>query len=86
MKYRETGRTDFDTRAKIIIFASILISFFVILIPVWQKGLTRSTHYEILLSEKKLESLEEEERNLIASILEADNEVKTFSEVIVAGI
>lgn len=86
MKYRETTREAFDMKAKIIIIASIIISFFVILIPVWQKGLTRSTHYEILLSEEKLEKLENEERSLVASILEKNDGAREYSEVIVAGV
>lgn len=79
MKYRENIRTKMDIRAKIIIIASILISFFVILLPVWQKGITRSNQYSILVAKEKLERLEEEEKSLVAYILDeksSDNEVE----------
>lgn len=86
MKYREDTRAKMDIRAKIFVIASIIISFFVILIPVWQKGITRSSHYEILLSQEKIERMEEEERNLIAFILEKDTYVDNKVENLVAGV
>ncbi len=86
MKYREDTRAKMDIRAKIFVIASIIISFFVILIPVWQKGITRSSHYEILLSQEKIERMEEEERNLIAFILEKDTYVDSKVENLVAGV
>lgn len=86
MKYSENSRAKLDTKAKILIIASIIISFFVILIPVWQKGITRSSHYDILLSEEKIERMEEEERNLIAFILEKDRSVESEAESLIAGI
>lgn len=86
MKYSENSRAKLDTKAKILIIASIIISFFVILIPVWQKGITRSSHYDILLSEEKIERMEEEERNLIAFILEKDRSAEAEVESLIAGI
>lgn len=86
MKYSENTRGKLDIKAKIIIIASIIISFFVIMVPVWQKGITRSSHYEILLSEEKMERIEEEERNLIAFILEKDTYLDAERESLIAGI
>ena len=80
MKYNENITKKMDLKAKIIIVASIFISFFVILLPIWQKGLTRQTHYEILLAETKLERMEEEERNLVAYILEKESSGEESSE------
>ncbi len=85
MKYRENIRTKMDIRAKIIIIASIIISFFVILLPVWQKGITRSNQYSILLAKEKFEKLEEEEKSLVAYILD-ENRDSTEGELKLAGV
>ena len=69
MKYRENERRELDLRAKVIIIASIIVSFFVALVPVWQKGVTRQNHYELIIAKEKLERMEEEEKNLMAYIL-----------------
>lgn len=71
MKYRD-NTFRMDIKAKAVILASIFLAFFVILLPIWQKGLTRQTHYEILLAESRLETMEEEERTLVAYILERE--------------
>lgn len=86
MKYREDERRELDLRAKIIIFASIIVAFFVALVPVWQKGVTRQNHYELLLAEEKLEKMEEEERNLMAYILQNDSADKENKADLMAGV
>lgn len=85
MKYRENIRTKMDIRAKIIIIASIIISFFVILLPLWQKGITRSNQYSILIAKERLEKLEEEEKSLVAYILD-ENAFVDGNELKVAGV
>lgn len=85
MKYRENIRSKMDIRAKIIIIASIIISFFVILLPLWQKGITRSNQYSILIAKERLEKLEEEEKSLVAYILD-ENGIVDGSELKVAGV
>lgn len=52
MKYRENERRELDLRAKVIIIASIIVSFFVALVPVWQKGVTRQNHYELIIAKE----------------------------------
>lgn len=86
MKYREDERRELDLRAKIIIFVSIIVAFFVALVPVWQKGVTRQNHYELLLAEEKLEKMEEEERNLMAYILQNDSADKENKADLMAGV
>ena len=86
MKYRENERTQLDLRAKIIIIASIIVSFFVALVPVWQKGVTRKSHYELVLAQEKLEKMEEEERNLIAYIALRGNGEKENTTDLIAGV
>ncbi len=85
MKYRENIRSKMDIRAKIIIIASIIISFFVILLPLWQKGITRSNQYSILIAKERLEKLEEEEKSLVAYILD-ENGFVDGNELKVAGV
>ncbi len=85
MKYRENIRSKMDIRAKIIIIASIIISFFVILLPLWQKGITRSNQYSILIAKERLEKLEEEEKSLVAYILD-ENAFVDGNELKVAGV
>lgn len=85
MKYRENIRSKMDIKAKFIIIASIIISFFVILLPLWQKGITRSNQYSILVAKEKLERLEEEEKSLVAYILDG-NIYGDSGELKVAGI
>ncbi len=85
MKYRENIRSKMDIRAKIIIIASIIISFFVILLPLWQKGITRSNQYSILIAKERLEKLEEEEKSLVAYILD-ENTFVDGNELKVAGV
>lgn len=85
MKYRENIRSKMDIRAKIIIIASIIISFFVILLPLWQKGITRSNQYSILIAKERLEKLEEEEKSLVAYILD-ENAFVDGDELKVAGV
>ena len=41
MKYRESVRHELDRKAKAIIIMGILLSFAVMLIPLWQKGSSR---------------------------------------------
>ncbi len=86
MKYREDERRELDLRAKIIIFASIIVAFFVALVPVWRKGVTRQNHYELLLAEEKLEKMEEEERNLMAYILQNDSADRENKADLMAGV
>lgn len=85
MKYRENTRNRMDLRAKVIIVLSLIVAFFVILVPIWQKGVTRRNHYELLIAEGRLESMEEEERSLIAYILEKGNDTAAVREA-VAGV
>lgn len=86
MKYSENITEKMDLKAKIIIVASIFIAFFVILLPIWQKGLTREAHYEILIAETKLERMEEEERNLVAYILEKETSEEGSSTNLFASL
>ncbi len=85
MKYRENTRNRMDLRAKVIIILSLIVCFFVILVPIWQKGVTRKNHYELLIAEDRLESMEEEERSLAAYILEKGNYTASVHEA-VAGV
>ena len=85
MKYRENTRNRMDMRAKVIIILSLIVCFFVILVPIWQKGVTRKNHYELLIAEDRLESMEEEERSLVAYILEKGNDTAVVREA-VAGV
>lgn len=86
MKYREDERHQLDMRAKAIIFASIIVSFLVALVPVWQKGMTRTNHYELILAEEKLEKMEEEEKSLIAFISSNGDNGRTEIPDLVAGV
>ncbi len=86
MKFRENERKSFDFKAKALIILSILISFFAIMLPIWQKGLSRQTHYEFLLSKQKLEKLDEEERNLLAYISSKEETSEVASTNLKAGI
>ncbi len=86
MKYREDERTRLDLRAKIIIIASIIVSFFVALVPVWQKGITRQNHYELILAKQKLSRMEEEEKNLIAYIAENETIERKENADLMAGV
>ena len=47
MKYRENVRHELDRRAKVIIILGIVLSFLVIMVPLWQKGsaATINSHY-----------------------------------------
>ena len=85
MKYRENTRNRMDMRAKVIIILSLIVCFFVILVPIWQKGVTRKNHYELLIAEDRLESMEEEERSLVAYILEKGSDTEAVREA-VAGV
>ena len=86
MKFRENERKALDLKAKAIILLSIFISFFAIMTPVWQKGAMRQKRYEIILAEKKLESLKEEEKSLMAYMLENTNNREESKENLKAGI
>ncbi len=86
MKYRENERRELDLRAKVIIIASIIVSFFVALVPVWQKGVTRQNHYELIIAKEKLERMEEEEKNLMAYILQDETADGEKTTTYIAGI
>ena len=85
MKYRENIRNKMDLKAKVIIVLSLVVCFFVILVPIWQKGVTRKNHYDLLIAEDRLESMEEEERSLVAYILEKGNDASYLKDA-VAGV
>lgn len=86
MKYRENERRELDLRAKVIIIASIIVSFFVALVPVWQKGVTRQNHYELIIAKEKLERMEEEEKNLMAYILQDETADGENTTTFIAGV
>lgn len=86
MKYRENERRELDLRAKVIIIASIIVSFFVALVPVWQKGVTRQNHYELIIAREKLERMEEEEKNLMAYILQDETTDGENTTTFIAGV
>ncbi len=86
MKYRENERRELDLRAKVIIVASIIVSFFVALVPVWQKGVTRQNHYELVIAKEKLERMEEEEKNLMAYILQDETTDGEKTTEFIAGV
>ncbi len=86
MKYRENERRELDLRAKVIIVASIIVSFFVALVPVWQKGVTRQNHYELIIAKEKLERMEEEEKNLMAYILQDETTDGEKTTEFIAGV
>lgn len=86
MKYRENERRELDLRAKVIIIASIIVSFFVALVPVWQKGVTRQNHYELIIAKEKLDRMEEEEKNLMAYILQDETADGEKTTTYIAGI
>ncbi len=85
MKYRENIRKKMDFKAKAIIIASLIVCFFVILVPVWQKGVTRKDQYSLIFARERLERIEEEERNLVAFILESGKAGENAEELL-AGV
>lgn len=85
MKYKEDRRKIFDAKSKLIIVVSLLLSFMILMLSVWQSGLSRTNHYELLSAQKKLNDLDNEERNLVAFISEMENTQKA-TVVYKAGI
>lgn len=73
MKYKEDRRKFFDAKSKLIIVVSLLLSFMILMLSVWQSGLSRTNYYELLSAQKKLNDLDDEERNLVAFISEKEN-------------
>ena len=65
MKYREDVRHIMDRRAKGIIILGILLSFLVVMIPLWQKGSTATISMKTVKAEEKIQNLEKEERALL---------------------
>ena len=72
MKYRENVRHELDRRAKIIIVSAIVLSFAVVMIPLWQKGAALSLNLKTVIAEEKIENLEKEERALLSSLSEIE--------------
>lgn len=72
MKYRENVRHELDRRAKIIIISAIVLSFAVVMIPLWQKGAALSLNLKTVIAEEKIENLEKEERALLSSLSEIE--------------
>ena len=68
MKYRESVRHELDRRAKVIIILGIVLSFLVIMIPLWQKGSAATISMKTIKAEERIESLEKEERTLLSSL------------------
>ena len=82
MKYRESVRHELDRKAKAIIIMGILLSFAVMLIPLWQKGSSRVLERRTV-AEERLDQLQGEERLLLSSISEV-NGVSFTQEVAIA--
>ena len=74
MKYREDVRHIMDRRAKGIIILGIILSFLVVMIPLWQKGSTATISMKTVKAEEKIQNLEKEERALLTrmSTVEVD--------------
>ena len=72
MKYRENVRHELDRRATIIIISAIVLSFAVVMIPLWQKGAALSLNLKTVIAEEKIENLEKEERALLSSLSEIE--------------
>ena len=68
MKYRENVRHELDRRAKVIIILGIVLSFLVIMVPLWQKGSAATINMKTMRAEEKLDILENEERVLLSSL------------------
>ena len=83
MKYRDSVRHELDRKAKAIIIMGILLSFAVMLIPLWQKGSSRVLERRTIAAEERLDQLQGEERLLLSSISEV-NGVSFTQEVAIA--
>ena len=68
MKYRENVRHELDRRAKVIIILGIVVSFLVIMVPLWQKGSAATISMKMMKAEERLDRLEKEERVLLSSL------------------
>ena len=68
MKYRENVRHELDRRAKVIIILGIVLSFLVIMVPLWQKGSADTISMKTMKAEERLDGLEKEERVLLSSL------------------
>ena len=68
MKYRENVRHELDRRAKVIIILGIVVSFLVIMVPLWQKGAAATISMNTMKAEERLDGLEKEERVLLSSL------------------
>ena len=58
MKYRENVRHELDRRAKVIIILGIVVSFLVIMVPLWQKGSAATISMKMMKAEERLDRLE----------------------------
>ena len=74
MMYREDVSHIMDRRAKGIIILGIILSFLVVMIPLWQKGSTATISMKTVKAEEKIQNLEKEERALLTrmSTVEVD--------------
>ena len=68
MKDRENVRHELDRRDKVIIILGIVVSFLVIMVPLWQKGSAATISMKMMKAEERLDRLEKEERVLLSSL------------------
>ena len=68
MKYKENLRHELDKRAKVIIILGIILSFLVLMVPLWQKGIRETMNMKTIKAEERIESLEKEERTLLSNL------------------